>query len=180
MDGSLGELMRRSVPAVPAALALGFSAVLLAALLLPALLLPATPALAASVFVETNPSTARAGDEISVRASCTENLKAATVTAGPLGKLTVSPRYGFLTTTVKVPANTRPGDYPVSLTCPDGKKAKSTLHVVARIEPARGPATGGGGTAPGRFSPALIGGGLSSVVAGLVLAFAALRRRRLG
>jgi hypothetical protein len=142
--------------------------------------LPVTPALAASVFVEVNPSTARPGDEVSLRASCTDNLKAATVTAGPLGKLTVSPRYGFLTTTAQVPAGTEPGDYPIGLTCPDGKKAKSTLHVVARVEPARGPATGGGGTAPGRYSRVLIGGGLASVAAGLVLAVAGVRRRRLG
>jgi hypothetical protein len=180
MDGSLGELMRRFVPAVPAAFAPSLSVLFLAGLFLTALFLPATPALAASVFVETNPSTARPGDEVGVRASCTDNLKAATVTAGPIGKLTVSPRYGFLTTTAKIPAGARPGDYTVSLTCPEGKTAKNTLHVVAKVEPVRGPATGGGGTAPGRYSPALIAGGLSSVAAGLLLAVFGARRRRLG
>jgi multidrug efflux pump subunit AcrB len=175
MDGSLGEFMRRFVPAVLAAFALSVSGLFLAALVL-----PGTPALAASVFVETNPSTARAGDEVGVRASCTDNLKAATVVAGPIGKLTVAPRYGFLTTTAKVPTTTRPGDYTVSLTCPDGKTAKSTLHVVAKVEPVRGPATGGGGTAPGRFSPVLIAGGLASVAAGVVLAVFSARRRRFG
>jgi multidrug efflux pump subunit AcrB len=170
MDGSLGEFMRRFVPAALAALVVSLCVVFL----------PASPVLAASVFVETNPSTARAGDEVGVRASCTDNLKAATVTAGPIGKVTVSPRYGFLTTTAKVPADTRAGDYTVSLKCPDGKTAKSTLHIVAKVEPVRGPATGGGGTSPGRYAPALIGGGVTAIAAGLFLAVFSGRRRRLG
>jgi hypothetical protein len=115
-----------------------------------------------------------------VRASCTDNLAAATVTSTPLGKLTVSPRYGFLTATARVPATTKPGDYQVGLRCPDGKTATSTLHVVAKVVPSRGPATGGGGTAPGRSAPALIGGGLTAIAAGLALAVVNLRRRRLG
>jgi hypothetical protein len=168
--GSLGGFMRRFVPATVAAFVLGLAV----------LFLTGSPASAASVFVETTPSTARAGDEIGVRASCTDNLKSATVTSAPLGKVTVAPRYGFLTTTVKVPTTTKIGDYAVSLTCPDGKKATSTLHVVAKVEPSRGPATGGGGTAPGRNSPALIGGGLTAIAAGVALAIATLRRRRLG
>jgi len=162
--------MRRFVPAAMAALALGLSVPFLVA----------TPASATAVFVETNPSTARAGDEVGVRASCTDNLAAATVTAAPFGEVTVSPRYGFLTTTTKVAAGTKPGDYPLNLRCPDGKTATGTLHVVAKIVPSRGPATGGGGTAPGRNAPALIGGGLAAIVAGLVLAVVNVRRRRLG
>jgi hypothetical protein len=159
--------MRRYVPAVLAALALS----------LPVLFLASTPASAAGVFVETNPSTARAGDQVGIRASCTDNLAAATVSSTPLGTLTVSPRYGFLTATARVPADTKPADYPVSLKCPDGKTATSTLHVVAKVVPSRGPATGGGGTAPGRNAPALIGGGLTAIAAGLVLAVVNLRRR---
>jgi len=162
--------MRRLVPAVVAAFMLGTAV----------LFLTGSPAAAVGVFVETTPSTARAGDEVGVRASCTENLKPATVVSVPLGKLTVSPRYGFLTTTAKLPTTTRTGDYKIILTCPDGKKASSTLHVVAKVEPSRGPATGGGGTAPGRSAPALIGGGLAAIVAGMVLAVVNLRRRRLG
>ena len=162
--------MRRYVPAAVAALALGLSV----------LFLPGTPAAATGIFVETNPSTARAGDEVSVRASCTDNLAAATVTASPFGTVTVSPRYGFLTTTAKVASGTKPGDYEVSLRCPDGKTAKSTLYVVSKVEPSRGPATGGGGTAPGRHATALIGGGLTAIAAGLVLAVVNVRRRRLG
>jgi hypothetical protein len=160
--------MRTTVPAALAAIVLG----------LPVLFLDASPARAASVFVETNPSTARPGDQVGVRASCTDNLAAASVAGGPLGTLTVQPRYGFLTATTRVPVGTKAGDYTVKLTCPDKKTATSTLHVVARVTPTRGPATGGGGTAPGRSAPMLIGGGATAMVAGLVLAVSARRRRR--
>jgi hypothetical protein len=163
--------MRLSVPAALAALALG----------LPVLFADAPAArAAAAIFVETNPSTVPAGDEVGLRASCDDNLKAATVTATPVGTVTVSPRYGFLTTTVRIPSGTRPGDYRIELHCPDGKTATTTLHVVAKVEPTRGPATGGGGTAPGRNAPALIGAGALTIVAGLVLGFLTLRRRRFG
>jgi hypothetical protein len=162
--------MRPSVPAALAALALAS----------PAVLLTGAPARAATVFVEANPSTVRAGDEVGLRASCTDNLTAATVTSGPLGTVTVSPRYGFLTATARVPATTDAGAYPINLRCPDGKTAKNTLHVVVKVEPARGPATGGGGTAGGRSAPMLIGGGATAVAAGIALGLVALRRRRLG
>ncbi|AGZ39778.1 hypothetical protein [Actinoplanes friuliensis] len=162
--------MRTSVPAALAAIALA----------MPVVLLESSPALAADVFVETNPSTVRAGDDIGIRASCDDNLKPATVTAGPIGTVTVSPSYGFLTTTTRVPSATDPGDYPVRLKCPDGKTAENTLHVVVKVEPARGPATGGGGTAEGRSAPLLIGGGLAALGAAAALGVAAARRRRLG
>jgi hypothetical protein len=160
--------MRTSVPAAFAALALG----------LPIVFLGPTPAMAASIFVETNPSTARPGDQVGLRASCTDNLSAASVSASPFGTVAVQPRYGFLTATARLPVTTKAGDYPVSLKCPDGKTATSTLHVVARVEPTRGPATGGGGEAPGRSAPMLIGGGLTAMIAGLILAVSAVRRRR--
>jgi len=163
--------MRLSVPAALAALALG----------LPALFADAPAALAAAtVYVEINPSTVPAGDEVGLRASCDDNLKAATVTATPVGTVTVSPQYGFLSATVRIPSGTKPGDYRVELHCPDGKTATGTLHVVAKVEPTHGPATGGGGTAPGRNAPALIGAGLVTIAAGLVLGVLTLRRRRFG
>jgi hypothetical protein len=162
--------MRTSVPAAIAALALS----------LPVVLIEQSPALAASVFVETNPSTVPSGDEVAIRASCDDNLKPATVTVEPIGTITVSPSYGFLTATTRVPAATDPGDYPVRLKCPDGKTAENTLHVVVKVEPARGPATGGGGTAPGASAPVMIGGGLVAMAAGVALGVVALRRRRLG
>ncbi|WP_433725806.1 hypothetical protein ACQP2Y_07505 [Actinoplanes sp. CA-051413] len=162
--------MRTPVPAALAALALA----------LPMVLIDDIPAHAAGVFVETNPSTVRAGDEVGIRASCDDNLKAATVTTDPTGAVIVSPRYGFLTATARVPATTDAGDYDVTLECPDGKTAKSTMHVVLRVEPARGPATGGGGTAGGGSAPFLIGGGLAALAAGVALSVVAARRRRFG
>jgi hypothetical protein len=163
--------MRRSVPAVLAALALG----------VPVLFLDAAPAQAASIFVEANPSTAPVGDEIGLRASCTDNLTKATVTGGPFGTVTVQPQYNFLTATARVPTSATLGDYTLLLTCPDKKTATATLHVVARVAPSHGPATGGGGTAPGRHAPMLIGGGLTAIVLGVALAAASvLRRRRFG
>jgi hypothetical protein len=139
-----------------------------------------TPAQAATVFVETNPSTVSAGDEIGLRASCKDNLKAATVSGDPFGSVTVSPRYGFLTATARVRESTDPGDYRVRLVCPDGSSATSTLHVLGKVRPSRGPATGGGGTAGGGSATVLIGGGLTAMAGGLLLALLAVRRRRLG
>ena len=69
------------------------------------------PAQAAAVFVETNPSTVRVGDEVGLRASCTDNLVAATVTSDAFGSVTVEPSFGFLTATTRVPATVDPGDY---------------------------------------------------------------------
>ena len=160
--------MRLSVPVVAAALTLG----------LEVLGAPA-PARAAAV-VELIPSTVPAGNDISLRASCDGTPASATVTAEPFGEITVRSEYGFLTAKVRVPGDTAPGDYPATLTCPAGGKATATLHVVAKVEPARGPATGGGGTAPGPAAPILVGGGLAAMVAGLVLAVVSVRRRRVG
>jgi hypothetical protein len=164
--------MRLSVPAALAALVLGLPVLFAEA--------PAAHA-AASIFLETNPSTVPQGNEVALRASCDDNLKSATVDSGLFGTVTVKPQFGFLTATVTVPASTRPGDYHLDLRCPDGgKTASTTLHVVAKVQPVRGPATGGGGMAPGRQAPALIGGGLAVLAAGLVLGGLALRRRRFG
>jgi hypothetical protein len=162
--------MRTPVPAALAALTLA----------LPVVLVHQSPARAEGVFVETNPSTVRAGDDIGIRASCDDNLKAATVTSEPTGSVIVSPRYGFLTATARIPATTDAGDYSVELACPDGKTAKSTMHVVLKVEPTRGPATGGGGTAGDRSAPLLIGGGLAALAGGIALSVAAARRRRFG
>nr|WP_296064829.1 hypothetical protein [uncultured Actinoplanes sp.] len=162
--------MRLSVPAALAALVLG----------LPILFLDASAAHAAAVFVETNPSTVRAGDQVALRASCDDNLKSATVSSSLFGTVTVEPQYGFLTATARVPSGTRPGDYQVDLRCPDGKTASTKLHVLAKVEPTRGPATGGGGTAGGREAPLLIGAGLVVLAAGAALGVVSLRRRRFG
>jgi hypothetical protein len=177
--------MRLSVPAARAVLVLGlpvlFVAVLFVAVLfVPVVFVDAPAARAAAVFLETSPSTVPAGDEVGLRASCDDNLKAATARSALFGSVTVSPRYGFLTATVPVPSSARPGDYRVDLLCPDGKTASTTLHVVAKVQPPRGPATGGGGTAGDGSAPLLIGSGLAVIAAGLALAVVSLRRRRVG
>lgn len=166
--------MRRStVPVAVAALTLALPTPLL-------LGTPAATAARSAVFVESNPSTVPAGDEVGLRASCDDNLTPATVTGDPFGTVTVSPRYGFLTATVRVPAGTKPGDFRLRLRCSDGAGATTTLHVVARDRPARGPATGGGGTAGNAAAPVLIGGGLAAMAGGLLLGVLTLRRRRAG
>jgi hypothetical protein len=155
--------MRMFVPAVVAGLAYALTG--------------ASPAAGAAVFVELNPSTVRVGDEFALRASCDDNLKSATVRAEPIGSVTVEPEFGFLTAAVRVPDDTDPGDYPVALVCPEGGGATAVLHVVAKVQPSRGPATGGGGTAPGLAGPFLIGGGLVLALAGLALGAVSMRRR---
>jgi len=162
--------MRLSVPAALAALLLGLFV----------LFLGPAPARAASIYLEINPSTVPAGDQVGLRASCTDNLKPASVSSGLFGTVPVNPEFGLLTATVTVPSTTKPGDYKIDLHCPDNKTASATLHVVAKVEPAQGPATGGGGMAPGRHAPALIGSGLLVIGAGLALGLLTLRRRRLG
>jgi hypothetical protein len=163
--------MRLPVPAALAALVLGLPVLFVGA--------PAAQA-ASSIFVEVNPSTAPVGDEVAVRASCTDNLKSATVSSGLFGTLTVAPEFGFLTATATIPGGTKPGDYQLNLRCPDSKTAATTLHVVAKVAPSRGPATGGGGMAPGRNAPVLLGGGLLILIAAALLGSMSLRRRRLG
>jgi hypothetical protein len=162
--------MRMSVPAALAALLMSLFV----------LFLDPSAARAASIYLEVNPSTVPAGDQVGLRASCDDNLKAATVSSGLFGAVPVNPQYGLLTATVTVPAGTKAGDYKIDLHCPDNKTASATLHVVAKVEPAQGPATGGGGMAPGRHAPALIGSGLLVIGAGLALGLMTLRRRRLG
>ena len=74
--------MRMSVPAALAALVLGPPV-----LFVPIVLADAAPARAAAIFLEVNPSTAPAGDDIGLRASCDDNLKSATVTSGLFGTI---------------------------------------------------------------------------------------------
>jgi hypothetical protein len=162
--------MRRSVPAALAALLTGLFV----------LLLDPSAARAAAIYLELNPSTVPAGDQVGLRASCDDNLKAANVSSALFGTVPVNPQFGLLTATVTVPASTKPGDYKFQLHCSDKATASATLHVVAKVEPAQGPATGGGGTAPERYAPMLIGTGLAVIGAGLALGLTTRRRRRLG
>jgi len=142
------------------------------------LLVALTATAAADVFVEANPSTVESGSSVSIRASCPDNTAAATVVSPAFGAVTVQPQFGFLTATATVPANRLAGDYEVRLTCPGGTSATSTLHVVNRNRPSRGPATGLGGTAGPDPSRLLIVGGLVAICLAAVLGVMATRRRR--
>jgi hypothetical protein len=132
-------------------------------------------------YLEVIPSTVQAGKSISLRANCIDNLQKATVHAALFKTVTLKYNGPILTGNAAIPATTQPGDYQLTLDCEDKTGAATkVLHVVARVEPNQGPATGGGGTAPGRNAPLLMGGGAVALIVGLMLAVAALRRRRFG
>ena len=161
--------------AVAAALARIVTAVLLTG---GAVLATAAPARAAEIFVEVNPSTVQAGNQVGIRASCTDNNATAIVRSDAFGQITVSPQYGFLTATVRIPTDRQAKTYVVRLTCSDATTATVNLHVVGKTQPTQGPATGFGGTAGGGTGRLLIGGGLAAILAGAALALLTLRRRR--
>jgi len=145
-----------------------------------AVLLAAAPAQAADVFVEVNPSTVEAGNQIGIRASCPDNKVSAIVRSDAFGQVTIVPQFGFLTAAVRIPVDRRAGTYAVRLSCPEGSQASVQLHVVNRTRPSRGPATGFGGTAGGGSGRLLVGGGLVAILAGACLGLLTLRRRRTG
>jgi hypothetical protein len=138
----------------------------------------AAPARAAAVFVEVNPSTVEAGNQVGIRASCPNNSVAATVRSDAFGEVTVKPQYGFLVVAIRVPASRPTRTYTVRLICPDGSEATTNLHVVGRTRPTRGPATGFGGTAGDGSGGLLLGGGLVALAVGVTLGLLTLRRRR--
>lgn len=140
--------------------------------------LAGAPAYATDVFVQLNPSTVEAGYLVGIRASCGDNSAAATVESDAFGTVTVRPQYGVLTAAATVPETRAARSYRVRLTCPNGRSASTTLHVVSGNRPSRGPATGFGGTAGGHSGTLLVTGGLTAVAAGLVLGLQSLRRRR--
>jgi hypothetical protein len=142
-------------------------------------LLWAAPASAAAVFIEVNPSTVEAGNQIGIRASCKSNGVAATVRSDAFAAaVVVKPQFGFLVATVRIPADTKSMSVTVRLTCPDGSTATTPLHIVGKTRPTRGPATGFGGTAGDDPSRLLIGSGLLTLAAGVGLGVLTLRRRR--
>lgn len=143
-----------------------------------ATLLLAAPARAADIYVQMNPSTVQAGFLVGVKSSCTDNSLPATVESTAFGTVTVQPQNGILTAAALVPEGTDPGSYRVRLNCPDGKSASTMLNVVAADKPSQGPATGFGGTAGGGSGGGLLlYGGLTLIVAGVVLGLVTARRR---
>ena len=146
------------------------------------LLASPAPAHAATVFIEVNPSTIRAGFSVSLRASCGSTANPARATSDAFGSVTLTAKDQFLVGTATVPAGKPPHGYAVNLTCATGSKATTTLWVIgATDQPTMGPNTGGGYLADrGNGATMLIAGGLGAVGAGGVLALWAARRRRAG
>jgi hypothetical protein len=147
------------------------------ALALGGVLLTAAPARAADVSVEVDPSIVQAGFIVGIQASCTDNTMSATVKSDAFGTVTVQPQNGRLTAAATVPQNTQPGTFRVTLECPDGNTASTTLTVASGAVPSRGPATGFGGTAATDAGTILLAGGLGTIVAGVVLGLYTMRGR---
>jgi hypothetical protein len=105
-------------------------------------------------------------------------MNPATVTSGAFGQVTLTPQNGFLAGAATIPSNTRARAYSVRLKCPNGSFATTTLNVVGMQRPTRGPATGGGGTAPSDTGPLVLAGGLATLAVGAGVGVMALRRRR--
>jgi hypothetical protein len=159
-----------------------------------AVLLGAAPAHAQDTFVQVTPNPARAGSRVSITASCGDaNNVTATVTSDAFGRVVLMPRDGTLTGNVTIPSSKRPGRYNVNLQCQNNRTANTTLTVTnvspsetaspvpTMSPPARGPDTGGGGTAGGPGHDQLIlTGGLTTMGLGVALGLFALLRRRAG
>lgn len=142
---------------------------------------PSAPARGGGPFVEVTPSTVETDFLVGIRASCgpgADNDGPAEVDSEAFGTVRVQPQQGFLTATATIPAGQRAGTYRVFLDCPNGRSARTELHVVSRSRPGQGPATGFGGTAGGDLAPFLLAAGLAALAAGGVLGLYTLRRRR--
>jgi hypothetical protein len=129
-----------------------------------------------------SPGSIRAGYQVSVRATCHDNLNPAHVTSDAFGPVTLEPDHGLLMTDVMVPAGTPSGTYTAKLSCASGGRSSTTLTVLDGTHPAafHGPDTGGGqmaSTGPARL--ALLAG-LGLVLVGLGLALVTMVRRRAG
>lgn len=137
------------------------------------------PAYAAGEWVEVKPSTIQAGFSVTVTANCGDNLKPAKIRSEAFGEQLALPRNGLLVTEMTVPGDKRPATFTVTVTCPSGRMAATKLHVLAMSAPPRGPDTGGGGLANGTGpGEGLLVAGLATLVAGGVLGFVRMRRRR--
>lgn len=144
-----------------------------------AALTAAGPAYASGEWVEVKPSTVQAGFAVTVTANCGDNLTPAKIRSDAFGEQLALPQNGVLSTVMTVPRDKKPGSFTVKVTCPNGRMATTKLHVLAMPAPPRGPDTGGGGlvggTDPGQ---GLLVAGLATLVAGGVLGFVRMRRRR--
>ncbi|HEX6870122.1 MAG TPA: hypothetical protein VF163_03400 [Micromonosporaceae bacterium] len=162
---------------------------------------------AATVWIEVSPSTVAAGDTINVRAQCGEPDQTAVAASEAFGQVTMHMVANRLNAEAQVPVSAAAARYLVTLRCPSGRTASTSLFVTsgtdasgapanedtpassgtATVGPATmGPHTGGGFLATG--GPRSLGNPLVWLIAGmgafLVATVAALRpgrpRRRPG
>jgi hypothetical protein len=154
----------------------------------------------AGAYVEVTPNSLAPGSVVSIRASCVDNSKPATVMSIAFGKIALQPGDGVLNGQALVPPDKEKGSYDVRLSCPSGSSANTTLIVLdtdptadSTVQPTRapvtlGPNTGGGFLAnggsgqPADRSPLLwLGIGAASLIAAAALtARSKLRRPRDG
>jgi hypothetical protein len=165
---------------------------------------PAGPATAApSASVTVNPATASPGSQVTVTGNCGDGVAQATVASAAFpNPVTLAPAGGVLTGTATIPVGTVAQGYSVTLTCPGGATATTTLWVVsvaasiqataspspspsaspspslsaAAILPSQGPATGAGGMA-GTGAWLILIGGLTALLAGGGMGLLALAGR---
>jgi hypothetical protein len=145
----------------------------------------AEPAHAAGAWIEATPSPVAAGSTVNLRATCVNDTTSAKVVSIAFGTVTVRPGTGgVLVAQVRVPTRTREGTYQVTLTCPNGSTATTSVLVLSSSQPAMstGPHTGGGFLANGGAGGSARGGAdvwLWAAGVALILAAAvALHSRR--
>ncbi|MEV4538275.1 hypothetical protein AB0J82_31290 [Asanoa sp. NPDC049518] len=135
---------------------------------------------AEGTWIEVSPSTVQAGEQVEIKASCKEKVDEAKAHSKAFGEVVLVPKWGFLTGSATVPADTRAGDYEVKLSCVKSGHAETKLKVIERSRPTHGPHTGGGGLAgSGSDGTVALVSGLATLTAGAGLAVALRRRRRL-
>ena len=101
----------------------------------------------AAAWIEVSPGSVPAGARVAIRASCVDNSVPASANAPFVGTVTLQPTAAYLQTELQVPPTTQAGKYTITLNCPNGSKATTSLTVTNEPptpQPVVGPHTGGG------------------------------------
>jgi len=127
-----------------------------------------------------SPGSIRAGFQVSVSATCADNLNPGFVTSSAFGSITLEPDHGLLMADVTIPSNTDSGTYNVNLSCASGGHSSAKLTVLNGAHPNgnRGPETGGGEMAASSGAHLALLGGLGTILAGAGIWLTLLLRRR--
>lgn len=139
---------------------------------------------AKAIAVYVSPSTATPGTQLRITAFCGSGQSASASSDLPgMPGVNLTPGYGGVSGVTEVPWDTRTGKYTITVVCGNADNGNTTLWVVDKGVPSKGPHTGGGGTAAGNDSG--VQGGTITVVGGVVAMTAGLglllvRRRRTG